>query len=102
MKSWNDDDVKIPGCKKEFDKINDIKKYNDSCAGEKLDINTLMEALNLREELEGERNISSIAILPDVLNFMDMLYVNMGKELNMGKYVAFDKCRKDKVAIRYG
>ena len=26
-----------------------------------------------------------------VLNFMDMLYVNMGKELNIGKYVAFDK-----------
>ena len=32
---------------------------------------------------------------------MDMLYVNMDKELNMGKYVAFDKCGKDKVAIRY-
>ena len=40
----------------------------------------------MREELEGERNISSIAILLDVLNFMDMLYVNMGKELNIGKY----------------
>ena len=88
--------MKIPGCKKEFDKINDIIKYNDSCEGDKLDINTLMEALNLREELEGERNIYSIANLPDILNFMDMLYVNMGK------YVAFDKCRKDKVAIRYG
>ena len=52
----------------------------------------------MREELEGERNIFSIAILPDVLNFKDMLFVNMGKELNMDKYVAFDKCGKDKVA----
>ena len=32
---------------------------------------------------------------------MDMFYVNMGKELNMGKYVAFDKGGKDRVAIRY-